>query len=248
MSVRKRSQRKDPVRSSPIRNFSGLYKGPNLVASSVKSEDSDPSAKNPAGQAQVRGSGTVERAYKLIDKYVNEGKKDASQINDKQYNNRSATDGFQNILEKTIRYQRELMPLWLEALGSAVSVDRPRNPSDRWPVGRPDDDSSRGVSRAISIEVVSSRPAQISIDLRENSESAALLSLGLRAVEENKPFLGDVSFAPETTGAAIKLRVSIPDSLSPGNYLGVIVDRNTGEACGTLSVRIAEHSGTVKNK
>ena len=93
---------------------------------------------------------------------------------------------------------------------------------------------------AVSIEVVSLRPVQVSVELRPNSEFQSLVALGLSSVDPRKPMLKDVSLGPDEVVGRVKLRLRIPESQPPGTYSGVIVNRETGETRGTLSIRIAD--------
>jgi hypothetical protein len=52
--------------------------------------------------------------------------------------------------------------------------------------------------------------------------------------------LKDISLVPDEVAGRVKLRLRIPESQPSGTYSGVIVNRENGEARGTLSVRIAD--------
>jgi hypothetical protein len=240
MSESKRLRRDDPVRTGPIRNFSGLYSS-SAANGNSSHRSTSPSSEGGAGEGQKgsRDEG-VGLAYRVIEKHINDGKRNAGHFNGQPYNIRLLTDGFQELLEKTLRYQSELVPLWLEALSTAVRFDPGRAAYPQENVGRSEGKNQTNGTKAISIEMSSSRPVQVSIDLRENSEMLPLVTLGLRAVDEHKPPLNDVTFMADGTRSAIKLKISIPDNHPPDTYSGVIVNRSTGETLGTLSVRIAQ--------
>src|SRR5712675_1801466 len=123
MSDSKRIRRDDPVRTGPIRNFSGLYSWSGANGNSSHLSTS-PSSEGGAGEGQKgsRDEG-VGLAYRVIEKHINDGKRNAGHFNGQPYNIRPITDGFQELLEKTLRYQSELVPLWLEALSTAVRLD-----------------------------------------------------------------------------------------------------------------------------
>jgi hypothetical protein len=87
--------------------------------------------------------------------------------------------------------------------------------------------------------MISSKPATVSIDLREDSQRMSLAVLGLRAVDPGKPELSDVDLEADPTGG-LKLRICIPQSCPPGTFSGVIVNRETGESRGTLTVRVSD--------
>lgn len=237
----KRLHREDPVRIGPIRNFSGLYhsSGPD-TSHFPSSGSSSPDGTPTKGQEPSRDE-SVGLAYQVIEKHISEGKKNAGQFNNQPYNTRPIADGFQELLERTLRYGSELFPLWLEILGSSVRIDPTRTQYAGGPVGQYTGQGAQSNHlRAVSIEMISTRPVQVSLDLREDSERLPLVTLGLRTVDANKPVLNDISFTPGQTGSSVKLRISIPDAHPPGTYSGVIVNRDTGETQGTLSVRIAQ--------
>ena len=164
MSDSKRIRRDDPVRTGPIRNFSGLYSWSGANGNSSHLSTS-PSSEGGAGEGQKgsRDEG-VGLAYRVIEKHINDGKRNAGHFNGQPYNIRPITDGFQELLEKTLRYQSELVPLWLEALSTAVRFDPGRAAYPREDVGRPESrDGHNNGTKAISIEMSSSRPVQVSI-------------------------------------------------------------------------------------
>jgi hypothetical protein len=81
---------------------------------------------------------------------------------------------------------------------------------------------------------------QVSIELKDDSELLPLVTLGLRAVEQNTPVLGDIAFIPQTSENPFLVKVSIVGSCPSGAYSGVIVNQLTGELRGTMTVRVAK--------
>jgi hypothetical protein len=237
MADSNRLHRKNPGRSGPIRNFSGVFRSESGI---------DPAASaTPNGATTSEGYAVRDEpiglAYRVIEKHISDGKQNAGLFNGQPYNTRPMTDGFQDLLERTIRFQSEIIPLWIEALTSSVKVDPMRTPDTAAAAphlgGK---DTPRQDSRAISVEITSLQPVQVSIELKDDSERLPLVALGLRAVEPNTPVLGDVTFFPETLENPLLVKVSIVGSCSPGAYSGVIVNRLTGELRGTLTVRVAK--------
>jgi hypothetical protein len=90
----------------------------------------------------------------------------------------------------------------------------------------------------VSIELLSTQPIEVSLDLPPNSDGRRLHVLGLHAVDSDKPALTDIAFSPDMSDGRRKLRVFVSASQPAGSYSGVIVDRETGEVCGTLTVRV----------
>jgi hypothetical protein len=240
MSDRKRLHRAEPARVAPVRNFSKLYNGPDSAngINPAKPAQSDAPRKIRSAGPLAEG---VELAYSVIDKYVAEGRRTAEGISDQPYTTRAPNDNLQDMLERILRFQSEMLPLWIETLATLVKVDPSRNGSaatrEAWPVS---DGGPKSETTAVSIEVVSVRPVQVSVELRPNSEAQSLVALGLNAIDPGKPVLTDISLVPDEVPGRIKLRIRIPETQPPGTYSGVIVNRDSGETRGTLSIRIAD--------
>lgn len=239
MSVRKRLHRVDPARVGPSRDFSKLYnrQGSLNGTHSAKPVPSDPPRKAGGGRL-AKG---VELAYSVIDKYIAEGRRTAEGLSSQPYTARATNDNLQDVLERTLRFQAEMLPLWIETLATLVKVDPSRNGHAPAPEARPAPANGKNTNTmAVSIEVVSVRPVQVSVELQPNSEAESLISLGLNAIDSNRPALKDISLVPDGVPGRMKLRLQIPDSQPAGIYSGVIVNRNSGMVRGTLSIRIAD--------
>jgi hypothetical protein len=197
-----------------------------------------PADARPDDPAAAREPG-VELAYRIIDKHINDGRQRAAMLNAEPYNIQAATDRLQEVIERTIRYSAELLPLWLEALTTAVRIEPPQTPAAAPTVSNGGNQDRGEGSTAVAIEMISTRPVTVSIDLRENSERMPLAVLGLRALERDKPELSDIHIAPDPAGG-LRLRICIPEGHPPGSYYGVILNRESGESRGTLTVRVSD--------
>jgi hypothetical protein len=231
MGEDKRLHRKDPERTGPVRSFTDLY----ISRDAARARGEDLNGEQ-AEDAAAREQG-VGLAYRVIEQHINDGRRTAAMLNGQAYNTRTATDLLQEVIERTIRYSSELLPLWLEALTSALRIEPPRMSSPP-PGTTSTEDRDRGEhSIAVALEMISSRPATVSIDLREDSQRMSLAVLGLRAVDPGKPELSDIDLEAGPAGG-LKLRICIPQSCPSGTFSGVIVNRETGESRGTLTVRV----------
>jgi hypothetical protein len=240
MGEREWLSREDPERSGPVRNFSGLFQWSGSSAGSTRPLESSSSNSDSTGRGHgVSREEGVGLAYSVIEKHINDGKRNAEQFNNKSYNTRTPTDGLQEILERTILSQIELIPGWIDALGSAFQVGPTRKP---YPPASPARSQFNGDTRQppkpISIEVASVRPARVSINFSENGKPRPVVVLR-DGLDETKPQLTGVSFDFDAASEEMTVRISVPDNQPPGVYSGVIVSRDTGEPLGTLSVRIA---------
>ncbi len=235
MDDSKRLHRTDPARSAPLRTFSGVFRqepNPSFPRTASANGTGD------SADDKVRDE-PVGLAYQVIEKHINHGKQNAGLFNGQPYNTKPPlTDGFQEIIERIVRFQSEILPLFIEALTSAVSAEPMSTPAGAAQSHPASNGPTGENSQAISVEVASTKPVQISIDLKEKSEKLPLITLGLRAVGNDTPLAGDITFAPGASGSPVQLRVSIAIDCAPGAYSGVIVNQVTGDVRGTLTVRV----------
>jgi hypothetical protein len=241
MGDRKRLHREDPARIAPVRNFSKLYSRSSSVNRTNAAKPAQPDAPvRPTGGGPLAEG--VELAYNVIEKYIAEGRRTAEELNNQPYETRGGSnDNLQVLVERMLRFQTEMLPLWIETLATLVKVDPARNGSAQASAAWLHSNGAPNAEpMAVTIELVSLRPVQVSVDLRPNCEPHSLVALGLSAVDSGKPILKDISFAPDEVAGRIKLRLQIPESQPSGTYSGVIVNRDSGETRGTLTIRIAD--------
>ena len=240
MNDRKRHHRDNPARIGPVRNFSKLYSKSNSVSGSGPAKAAQPDAPPNATSGSPLAGG-VELAYSVIEKHIAEGRRAAEGFSNQPYTTRAPNDTLQVLVERMLRFQSEMIPLWIETLATLIKVDPSRNGHAQAPDIRPrSNEEQNSDTMAVSIEVVSRRPVQVSVELRPNSESQSLVALGLSSVDQGKPVLKDISLVPDEVAGRVKVRLRIPENQPPGTYSGVIVNRETGETRGTLSIRIAD--------
>ena len=128
MAVRKRLRRKDPARTAPLRDFSTLYRRPDRLKTGAAAANSPPPRETPTA-APNKGplAEGVELAYQVIEKHIVDGRRTAEQFNKHSYGTRVGTDSVLDLLERMIRFQSEILPLWVEALGTIVKIDPSEN-------------------------------------------------------------------------------------------------------------------------
>jgi hypothetical protein len=238
VSDRKRLHREDPLRTGPIRGFAGLYRRPDSLNGRANSVESSEQVR-PRAQSNDPLTRGVELAYQVIEKYIVDGRRTAEQLNNQPYNARPPVDALQEMLQRMLRYQSDLIPLWVNILGNLVKVDPSRMPSPGASHNGPAaNGASKNGARGLAFELASSRPVRVQLDLRDSSNGRPLTTHGLHAVEADKPALTEIKFLPAEGDGPGTLRISIPADQPPGAYAGVVVDHATGEPHGTLSVII----------
>src|ERR1700719_2691832 len=125
MSDRKRLHRGDPMRVGPIRDFSRLYSRPNPVNGAHSAKPAPSESPRKAGSGPLAQG--VELAYSVIEKYIAEGQQTAESVSRQPYSTRVMSDTLQDVLERMLRLQAEILPLWIETLATLVKIDPARN-------------------------------------------------------------------------------------------------------------------------
>ena len=116
-------------------------------------------------------------------------------------------------------------------------------PPDRGTVPRgapPAPEPSHGdpADARLRIEVQSSRPTEVFVDLRAGASRRPLRVHALRSVETDKPRLEAKLCHGANTDEPSVLRVEVPPDHPPGAYHGLILDEEANRPLGTLTVKI----------
>jgi hypothetical protein len=189
-------------------------------------------------------SRSVELGYRVIDDYIRQGQKAAQRFNDRSYGPEAFTGDVQDLGARMAQYTSDFVGLWLDfmqvvfpgALGGAPAAGngaRATPATDDRPPRREAENRTR-----VRIEVASTRPTEVSVDLRPDAVGRRLVVQGLHGVDPGTPKLGDVALEADPDGAPLRVRVRVPDDVPRGTYNGVIVDDETSRPVGTLSVRV----------
>jgi len=235
MSDRERLHRDDPVRTSPYRDWSTLFRspGPGRDAGAAAGDG----GRGPMGDWGDVVSRGVELGYRVIDEQIKQGQRVAEQLASQSYGPSAMGSDTQEIGERFMRSSADALRLWFELLTALFGRDLF---GAMLPGGqRPDAGTARAAGR-IAVEVASVRPARVTLDLQPGSAGRALLVHGLHAVDPTATPLTDVAFDMDPSAEMVGVRVRVPEGQAPGLYAGVVVDRETGEPRGTISVRVAE--------
>jgi hypothetical protein len=249
--AQQRLRREDPVRTEAIRNWSTLYRRPHSwgFRTPVTDPQETDRTENARSQNGVVSHG-VELGYQVVDEHIRQGQRVAHQLNGRPPTAGAMEDDIRGLVERLVRYYGDLGALWGDLLNSlATNPDfldtllRPWQPhAAPSTVNRGADDGTLSTSTrgpiAVGIEIISSCPTQVILDLHPQSEKLPLGTHGLSAVDPKKPPLTDIAFEPGFDHGAIRLRVRVPDGQPPDTYTGVIVDKRTNQPRGTLSVRV----------
>lgn len=218
---------------------------------------SSASAPDPVSEEARQG---VESAYRVIDEHLQEGRRAAQARIDDAHATASgasnmaavdpagmkiASESVQEMITQGVRFYSSLAPLWANFVNSVAVSAGALNPSygnapaaaPLAPAPIPRSAHTTG-GAPISIEIASARMTRVTIDLAPQAIAANLATTVLHAIEPDRPPLKDVTFTIDAPANRPVVRIRVPDNQPAGVYNGVIVDKDSGDARGTLTVRI----------
>lgn len=243
MNGRERLRREDPERTEPFRDWSNLYRPADSWP--FRDPPEAPEAKEDESWSDVATEG-VRLGYQVIEEQIRQGQRVAEQLSDASYGPAAMGGDVRETAERVIRYSADLVALWFDFLNStmangdvlrafAASWQAPASGSPATPPA-----GAGANTTPVSIEICSSRPVRVTLDLKTSAAGRPLATHGLRALEAEKPALTEVTFEPGPDGGLPSLRLRVPEGQPPGLYSGVVVDRRSGELLGTLSALMNE--------
>ena len=242
MSDQERIKRPKLDRTQPIRTWSTLFGAPAATGDTER----------PASLQDVV-SRSVDLGYRVVDEYIRRGQKAAQGISNRSYGSDAVSKDMQELTGRMSQYASELATVWVDllqlAVGNALSGAPPQGNGGRVGTpGAPATASTNGAANSetlssaptrVKIEVASARFAEVSLDLRAGATTRPLVVHALRAVDPAKPRLTEVAFKSATGDEAASLRLRVPADQPAGIYNGLIIDEETSQPVGTVSVRIA---------
>lgn len=241
-----RVRRPKIARTQPIRAWAALLGVP---------DGSGYNGRTPGGASfESVVSRSVELGYRVVEDYLRQGQRVAERIVDRPSAASSMVQSPQELTTRMARYASDIVEIWVQMvelaasggllrgapLWSAGENGRAREPApaDREPsppvpgVGEPVSGAAR-----VTVELASTQPAEVTLDLRPGAFALPLIVHSLRAGELDKPRLTDVTLRPADDGI-LRLRVHVPAGQPPGVYNGLIIEERTSRPVGTLSVRV----------
>ena len=173
----------------------------------------------------------VGSAYSVAAEQLLEGRDAAARIRDGSYNTADLEDDVGRLIRRIARVTKDSSVAWLDILSAVLRMAAPPTyggpkPSDR-------------ASTPISIEVVSSRPTEVVVDINASTPGFSPIVHGIHAIPPAEGVLKDVVFKLSNDRKRAVLAIRVPDKASPGSYAGLIVDRMTNEPGGTVRVHIS---------
>ena len=265
MSNSQRMRRVDPQRTEPIRNWSTLYQPSESERAEQPSSNSTDDTRahpihpsdrtdfaHPADAAHSdRGNETVSRGvklgYEVIEEHLRQGQKVAQMLGDSTSGRKTVEGNIHAMAERIFRYSADLGSLWVDFIDSVVgSPEAVRDlasmfaSNEKFEKQKSEEVQPNGrESRPACVEVVSARPARVTLDMRPESTGRRLIVHDLRAAGSDIPPLTGIRFVTGRADALPYFYISVPAQQPVGSYHGVVLDQDSGQVCGTLSVRIS---------
>ena len=207
-----RLHRQDPARDGPNREFPRYVRSHGLGGRPQPGDD-------PIAQG-------VKLGYSVLDEQMREGRRLAERLRGGIRPGATAPE-FGPLIERALNIYRDMGSLAFaaaEALAGASSLRGGKS------------EPAPSQANPYAIEVKSSRRAHVKLDLRG---SARALQVGpLQAALGGAKPIESVGFEIGAQGGEPKLVLDVADDQPAGIYNAVIVDADSGEALGTLTVRI----------
>ena len=200
-------------------------------------------------------SRSVDLGYRIVDEYVRQGQMAAQRLNDRSYGPAAVGDDARELATRMAQYASDFTAIWVElmqavatgASGWPMPQASEFTPSARDSKGSetsPATFASSGGDEAnltrVRVVVTSRHPTEVSLDLRPHLTARRLMVQSLREVDPSKPRMSDVAIEGCRGDEPITLRIGVPTSQPAGVYSGLIIDEETSQPVGTVSLRIAE--------
>lgn len=242
-----RLRRPDPKRSAPIRDVSGYFRH-----SQSWGEEEHPAWREPSDVLDDVITQGVRLGYSVIDEHLRQGRLAAARIRAGDEGTGDGGDEIEELLERVQRVYKDVgslcfdaldviarSPVLLRWLSRKESAARNVSDNDVDDTGRETSCAVRsGSGAAIAIEMASTRRTRVTLNLPPQPDACVPAVHALYAGDPSFPPLTQVEFRIEPATSAPILTVGIPDDQPAALYSGVVVDRESNEPKGTLSVRI----------
>jgi hypothetical protein len=201
----------------------------------------------------------IESAYRVVDEHLQEGRRAAQALSSGTATSAPgafaptptgspsaalAAESIQEMVAQGIRFYSSLAPLWASIVNAIASSANASNPAQAGtPAAAPLSPPALargGVATAtssISIELASTRMTHVTVDFFPHAKATGFTTSGLHAIEGDLPTLKDITFAIDSHSRPV-VRIRVPDHQPAGLYNGVIVDMDSCEPRGTITLRI----------
>jgi hypothetical protein len=243
---KERVRRPNIERRGPIRNATTYLRDSNSWS---EKEANNTSRKDGAGEHSAVGSlddvvtQGVKLGYKVIEQYIAQGQRVAEQIS-RPFQKGMPEVGTADVVQGMVRVYKDMADVWGNALDLMV-----RNPAfwswlggsaqnagvhmSKGPPG-----TLNGTGAAFSVEIASARTTEVMLNVGPSPEPYTPFVHALHAASRTAPPMTAISFQKSSRSNMPVLLLRIPSKQPAGLYTGVVVDKDTNQPRGTLTVRV----------
>jgi hypothetical protein len=237
-----RIRRPPPSRTEPVRTWPGVLRQQgswNSASPLTTSATEEPRAKRQRAADALDG---VQLGYDVIERHMQRAAAVARQYrpNRRQTAPKGGPD-VQNTIARVVRSVTDLVPLVGELINSASAAGFVRSLPD-LAGGLDGHHSYRAFADAnsrVAIALSAPQPITATLELRPRAEHRPLVTAGLFAPGAVRPTVKNIVFANAAGGRQAALRIRAPRLRAGVIYCGMLIDRQTGEALGVISLRVA---------
>ncbi len=252
-----RLRRPPPERTGPIRNMTSMLRGKSAGA---RAPAPGASSEEPPLGPEARA---VRSGYELCEAAIRKGQEAARRFapglgDPRGAEGQGARDAL-GLAEGAFHVWADLVTAWMraviplapqglpdplkliDALRVAISSQAPGQAPGQAS-GHVSGERGRATGHALSmaIDVRSSRPVRISIDMSRDVDPSELAVLPLQPLDRDpgKPAILGIELRPRqgSGGPALEIHLVVPDAQPPGRYLGAVHEKTSGAFVGGLTV------------
>jgi hypothetical protein len=248
--------------STPSTNGS-VKRGPTDEMTVAGAANGPALASNPAAPGSISEEAqiAIENAYRVVDEHLQEGRRAAQSRRDDAARMSApgafpaasvdaagiglTVENIQEMVARSIRFYSTLAPLWASVVNSiATAAATASAPDDAGLAAAPlapppmPRRTTAMVAEPIIVELASARMTRVTIDLVPQVNPTKLATSGLHSIVPDCPSIKDLTFIEDSHSNRPVVRIRVPDDQPAGSYNGVIVDVDSGDTRGAITLRI----------
>jgi hypothetical protein len=220
MTQRNRKKRPTPSRTAPLRTF---VKVDHLGGGGAAAMTSDERLNTGSIDAVIGNA--VNLGYRVITEQLQQGRLAAERVREGTFTSGEMEEQVKVLVDRLMQVTKDATVAWFDIVSALTRASAPAQVRPRVGVG-------------ITVQVVSARPAQVTLDLTPASPRFVPVVHALHSGTSGQPPLTDVKFKLAPDGASGLLVVTLPEDCPSGIYTGAIVDSATRAPGGTLRVYV----------
>ena len=232
-----RLRREDPKRTEPIRSARNHVEANGGWGESLTGRPTGKKDGNEAGDSSDTVDYGVHLGYKIIEEQILKGRKLAEQWHAPD-TERKPEEEWPRVIDRLLNVYRDLGSVWMDATESIIS--RVANLAmESYAEGGESHAHAEQSNLDLAVTVKCGKKLQIQLDLK--SGLAGNLNVPpLHGLDPAAEPLTSVRILPRSTGKGAELEVEVPDNALATTYTGVIVNADTNEPRGTLSLQVLD--------